>query len=57
MTDKIKLTNWLDRAHKIPLMEKSQDDLINFIFYQAERLDSYEKALKAILNKTQKSLK
>ena len=57
MTEEIKLTNWVERLQNVNLFEKTECQLHEIIYYQSERLDSYEKTLKNILNKTQKALK
>jgi len=57
MTEEIKLTNWLEGTRKANLIEKTKYQLVDIIYNQCERLDSYEKTLKSILNKTTKALK
>jgi len=57
MTEEIKLTNWVEKLQNVNLFEKTEYQLHEIIYYQSERLDSYEKTLKNILNKTQKALK
>ena len=56
-TDERKKSRWLEGHQKANLIYRTNDDLIDILYYQCERLDCYEKTLKSILNKTTKALK